>query len=92
MYTNKYLEKLEYNKIKEILSSFCITYIGKNICSNLEPQNSSIIVNQMLSETSEAVNLIYRNSSPSFFEISNIDIPIKSLESSSTLSAKSILD
>ena len=37
-------------------------------------------------------SLIYRNSTPPFFEISNIDISIKSLESSSTLSAKSILD
>lgn len=92
MYTNKYLEKLEYNKIIEILSSFCITYVGKDICYNLMPQSSKNLVEQMLAETREAVNLIYRNSSPSFFEISNIDIPIKSLESSSTLSAKSILD
>ena len=25
----KYLEKLEFNKIKEILSNYAITYIGK---------------------------------------------------------------
>ena len=92
MYTNKYLEKLEYNKIVEILSSFCITYVGKDICYNLMPQSSKNLVEQMLAETREAVNLIYRNSTPPFFEISNIDISIKSLESSSTLSAKSILD
>ena len=92
MYTNKYLEKLEYNKIIDILSSFCITYVGKDICYNLMPQSSKNVVEQMLAETKEAVNLIYRNSTPSFFEISNIDISIKSLESSSTLSAKSILD
>lgn len=92
MYTNKYLEKLEYNKIIEILSSFCITYVGKDICYNLMPQSSKNVVEQMLAETREAVNLIYRNSTPPFFEISNIDISIKSLESSSTLSAKSILD
>ena len=92
MYTNKYLEKLEYNKIIEILSSFCITYVGKDICYNLMPQSSKNLVEQMLAETREAVNLIYRNSTPPFFEISNIDISIKSLESSSTLSAKSILD
>lgn len=92
MYTNKYLEKLEYNKIIKILSSFCITYVGKDICYNLMPQSSKNLVKQMLSETREAVNLIYRNSTPPFFEISNIDISIKSLESNSTLSAKSILD
>lgn len=92
MYTNKYLEKLEYNKIIDILSSFCITYVGKDICYNLMPQSSKNVVEQMLAETREAVNLIYRNSTPPFFEISNIDISIKSLESNSTLSAKSILD
>ena len=92
MYTNRYLEKLEYNKIIEILSSFCITYVGKDLCYSLMPQSSKILVEQMLTETKEAVNLIYRNSTPSFFEISNIDISIKSLESCSTLSAKSILD
>ena len=61
MYTNKYLEKLEYNKIIEILSSFCITYVGKDICYNLMPQSSKNLVEQMLAETREAVNLIYRN-------------------------------
>ena len=29
------LNKLEYNKILEILSNYCKTYIGKNIAINL---------------------------------------------------------
>lgn len=36
MKTN-YFEKLEFNKIKEILKEFAITFIGKNIASNLIP-------------------------------------------------------
>ena len=34
---NKYLEKLEYNKVLDILCSFAKTYIGINKCKNLKP-------------------------------------------------------
>ena len=34
-----YLEKLEYNKILDILSNFCHTYIGKDLSLNLLPIN-----------------------------------------------------
>ena len=34
-----YLNKLEYFKILETLSTFATTYIGKNMCLNLLPSN-----------------------------------------------------
>lgn len=40
----------------------------------------------------EAVNLSYRNSTPSFYEIDNIAIELKKLESNTDLSAKSLLN
>ena len=40
----------------------------------------------------EAVNLVYRNSTPIFYEISDITIELKKLESNSALSAKSLLN
>ena len=60
---NNYLEKLEFNKIKEILSTFSCTYIGKEYCANLFPTNIKEDVKYSLKETQEAVNLISRNSS-----------------------------
>ena len=33
----KALEKLEFNKIREILYNFAITYIGKNLANELMP-------------------------------------------------------
>lgn len=39
----------------------------------------------------EAVNLVYRNNTPSFYEIADITIELKKLESNSPLSAKSLL-
>ena len=36
----KTLEKLEFNKIKEILSSYAITYLGKSRSSCITPMNN----------------------------------------------------
>ena len=52
------LEKLEYNKILEKLSLYCKTYIGKNFAENLNPSSNKEYVNTLLTETSEAINLI----------------------------------
>lgn len=87
-----YLKKLEYNKILEILSTFCNTYIGKLKCSTLIPCNDKELVKNMLEETSEAVNLLYRNNTPPITEIADNTINIKILESFGTLSIQSILD
>ena len=91
MNTNS-LYKLEFNKILENLSFFCSTYIGKKLCLNLLPSNKKDEVINNLKETEEAVNLVYRNSVPSFIEIADISIHIKQLESFSTLSCKQLLD
>ena len=82
-----YLEKLEYNKILEKLASFCHTYIGKDLALSLLPSSDRNNVEKTLSETMEAVSLIQRNSAPPISEIDDISFYIKSLESSSAISA-----
>lgn len=89
---NNYLEKLEYNKILEKLSNYTITYLGKDLCLNLLPSNSKEKVKNMLKETEEAVNLLYRCNTPPISEIADNTINIKTIESSGTLSIKSILE
>ena len=84
----KYLEKLEYNKILEILSTFSKTYIGKEKCLNLKPSKN---VEYLLEQTYEAYNLIYRNGNLPLSAIDNIDILIKNLESDFTLTASDLL-
>lgn len=91
MNTN-YLEKLEFNKILNKLATFCSTYIGKNLALSLSPSNRKEDVENLLAETSESVNLMYRNSLPSFNDIANIDIYIKNLESGFSLNCKGLLD
>ena len=89
---NKYLDKLEYSKILDKLSSFANTYIGKSMCLNLTPSNQKEDVTKMLSETEESTNILYRSSTPPISEIADNSINIKTLESYGTLSIKSLLD
>ena len=86
------LKKLEYDKMLEILSKYCVTYMGKELAKALIPSNSKEKVQELLNETFEAVNLSYRNSMPGFYEIDRIDIELKNLESSNTLSCKSLIN
>ena len=49
---NNNLLKLEYNKILDIISNYCKTYIGKKYVSELRPSNNKNDVQNMLNETS----------------------------------------
>ena len=89
---NNYLEKLEYNKILEKLSNYAITYLGKNTSLALFPSNNKNQVQNMLEETEEAVNLLYRCNTPPISEIADNTINIKTIESYGVLSIKSILE
>lgn len=46
-----YLEKLEFYRILEILSTFCCTFIGKSYALNLYPSNNRKVVEDALQET-----------------------------------------
>ena len=88
----KYLNKLEYNKILDLVSNYCSTYIGKDFVSKLMPLNNKDLVKMKLEETSTAQTLLYRKGEPPISNITNIDIWIKNLESYNSLSAKALLD
>lgn len=86
------LQKLEFNKILDILTKYCVTTAGKNLASSLLPSNNKDEVKYSLAETEEAVNLSFRNSFPSIYDFSDINFSLKSLENGSTLSYTSILN
>ena len=91
MSNNTYIEKLEFNKILEILSNFCVTYLGKEIAKNLKVSNDINIVKLTLKETEEAVNLIYKNSTPPLLAIADIGKYLKILESGMLLTNMPLL-
>ena len=86
------LNKLEFDKIKELLSTYCNTFLGKNLVKTLEPSNQKDVVLKCLSETEEALNLVYKNSTPPLCDISDISIHLKSLNSGGLLSPKELLE
>ncbi|MCB2289361.1 endonuclease MutS2 [Clostridium sp. CS001] len=47
------LNKLQYNELKEIVKSYCVSSLGKNLIDILEPSTSLKVVESRLSETSE---------------------------------------
>ena len=88
----RYLNLLEYDKFIQILIKYCKTYLGREQVERLSPKFNKLDVINLLSETNEAVSLIYRKSSLPLGDIPSIEIPIKQLESNSSLSAKSLLE
>ena len=88
----KYLNKLEYDKIVDLVSNYCSTYIGQNFATSMLPSNDSDLVKTKLSETNLALILLFRKGEPSFSNITNIEVYIKNLESYNTISAKALLD
>ena len=87
-----YLDKLEFNRVLENLSKYCSTDLGKELAMQLTIYHDANIVKQKLAETKEAVNLVFRNSLPSFYNICDIHNYILRLESSQTLTIKGLLD
>ena len=88
----RYISKLEFHKVLENLSTYCSTNLGKELALNLSIYNQANIVKQKLAETEEAVNLIYKNSVPSFSDIQDIHIYLINLESAQSLTIKGLLD
>lgn len=87
-----YLEKLEFNKIKNILSSYAKTNNGKKMCLDLYPSNNKEKVQKALDETTEAVALIYRKGNLPLETIDDISTYILNLKNQNFLSAKALLE
>ena len=50
--------KLQYNELKEIVKSYCVSGLGKNLIDRLQPSNSLKVVESRLDETSEGRALL----------------------------------
>ncbi|PEB47485.1 mannonate oxidoreductase [Bacillus pseudomycoides] len=74
------LEKLQYNELKEIVKSYCVSGLGKQLLNKLEPSASIKVVKNRLNETTEARAILDAEGHVPFFGISNIDSTIQKLE------------
>ena len=89
---NKYLNKLEFDKIQNALSNYTKTSLGKKLSLEILPCANAETVSKMLNETDEAFSLIYRNGNLPIDDFPEVNEHIKLLESSCILSIKYLLD
>ena len=87
-----YLEKLEFNKIKKIISNLAITFLGKEMALNLMPYEDKSDTIKALQQAFDASNLIYRKGNIPIREIADISMHLKMVEASNALSARYVLD
>ncbi len=87
----KYIKKLELNKIIDVLESYCVTEIGKQLLHNIEPSSNKLIVKHLLSETTQAKNLIAQNSNPPIADVQDFSQISKLLKSNMALSCGNLL-
>ena len=87
-----YLNKLEYNRILDLLFKECLTYFGKDLCFKLRPIFNQAKVTKLLQETEQASILGIRKGGLPISSIPNIEIYIKNLESFNSLNSKGLLE
>ena len=73
-------EKLQYNELKDIVKSYCVSGLGKELLNKLEPSTSIKVVRNRLNETTEARAIVDAEGHVPFFGISNIASTIQKLE------------
>ena len=88
----QFFEKIEFTTIRQILSNYCKTYIGKNKAIGLLPYLSLNEINKAISQTTEALKLIFRRGNVPIEEIADITIHLKKIKDASTLSITELLD
>ena len=88
----KVLKTLEFNKIIDILEGFACTKIGKALCYNILPSSNINEVKRLLDETTEAVSMVLKNSTPNFGGAADLSLIIKKANINSVLSPKELLN
>lgn len=73
-------DKLQYNELKDIVKSHCVSGLGKELIDKLQPSTNLKVVHNRLNETSEARKLLDAESHLPLKGISNINHLMEKLE------------
>lgn len=73
-------EKLQYNELKEIVKSYCVSGLGQQLMDTLTPSSNLKVVKHRLTETTEARTILDAGGNVPFIGISNIEHTIDKLD------------
>ncbi|WP_449539705.1 endonuclease MutS2 [Ferdinandcohnia sp. Marseille-Q9671] len=73
-------EKLQFNELKEIVKTYCVSGLGKQLIDKLSPSPIIKIVKHRLTETTEARAILDAGGTAPFTGVSNIEHLITKLE------------
>ena len=73
-------EKLQYNDLKEIVKSYCVSSIGRRLLDNLKPNSNIKVVKNRLNETTEARAILDTGVQAPISGALNIENAIEKLE------------
>lgn len=73
-------EKLQYNELKQIIKTYCVSGLGEQLLDKLEPSSNMKVVKNRLNETSEARSILDADGHVPFLGTSNIGNIIRNLE------------
>ena len=88
----KVYEALEFNKIKNILENYAVTYIGKEKIINLTPSTSILEIERLQSETTEATAYILKQHDIPLSPVSNISQIIKKIDIGGILNISELIN
>ncbi|GAB2546511.1 endonuclease MutS2 [Gracilibacillus alcaliphilus] len=84
-------EKLQYNELKEIVKSYCVSGLGRQLIDKLTPSSVINAVKNRLHETTEAVAILNTNSRVPFLGVTNIEQIVQALEKGIILEPSDLL-
>ena len=84
-------EKLQYNELKEIIKSYCVSGLGKQLFDKLIPSSNLKVVKHRLTETSEARAILDAGGNVPLMGVSNIEHTIDKLEKGIILTPSELL-
>lgn len=73
-------EKLQYDELKEMVKSHCVSSLGKELLDKLQPSTNIKVVQNRLNETTEARKLLDAESHLPLKGVSNINLQMEKLE------------
>ena len=87
----KVLKTLEYHKILNMIASLADSEPGRERVLNLHPISSKEKIKQLLKQTDDAVNRLFRKGKPDFTHVVDVTDMLKRLKAESSLNAAELL-